>query len=277
MTKVLIPTDFSENAWNAIAYAIQFFAHEPTQFYLLHVSLMPNYNDKNLATNSIVFGRNEVKGVHEELDLLEQKINEIFPRSQHQFQALHEFGLFVDTVKNTIKMKEIDFIVMGTKGASGLKEAVIGSRTREVLTRIKCPLLIIPEKAAYSPPKEIVFPTDFNAYFKSKVLLTLAEITAMNASKVRVLNLSRKEPSLTPTQVKNKNYLDDFLENAIHSFHFDMSTDFEESLQHFIEEYKIDMIAMVAKNLNVLQRIFFEPRVAKISYHIKIPFLVLHE
>jgi hypothetical protein len=51
----------------------------------------------------------------------------------------------------------------------------------------------------------------------------------------------------------------------------------EAAVQEFTESKGIDLIVMVAKNLNILQRVLFRPRVEKLSYHIKIPFLILHE
>ena len=47
MKNILIPTDFSENSWNAIKYALQFFKKKKCNFYLLHVTSITNYNDAN--------------------------------------------------------------------------------------------------------------------------------------------------------------------------------------------------------------------------------------
>ncbi|WP_245726521.1 hypothetical protein [Pricia antarctica] len=62
-----------------------------------------------------------------------------------------------------------------------------------------------------------------------------------------------------------------------HGFHSLTGTKLETAVQAFTESRDIDMIAMVAKNLNFFQRILFRPEVEKISYHTKVPFLVLHE
>ncbi|HBY66509.1 MAG TPA: universal stress protein, partial [Flavobacteriaceae bacterium] len=67
------------------------------------------------------------------------------------------------------------------------------------------------------------------------------------------------------------------LEAVQHKFHSCNSLDLEESIQNFVERKQINMIAMVAKNLNFFQRILFRPTVKKMSYQTKIPFLVLHE
>jgi len=278
MTNVLIPTDFSENAWNAIKYGLQFFEREPANFYLLHVSLSDRQtSSENTVANSIFFDIKHTSGIEDKLMEIKRRIEDSFPNTNHRFYALQEHTFFIEGIKRCIAQKSIDFILMGTKGASGLKEATIGSRTGEVITRVKCPTLVIPEKSEYVPPKKIVFPTDFNSYYKNKILLTLAEIMAINEAELHVLHMSPKERALTPLQRENKGFLEDFLEDKPSNFHFIAEQNIENGLSAFIAEEGIDMIAMVAKNINFFQRLLFKPSVTKISYHTHIPFLVLHE
>lgn len=278
MTNVLIPTDFSQNAWNAIKYGLQFFSAEPANFYLLHVSLLERQGaDDSVTANGITFDLTHAKGIAKSLEVVKKQIEENFPNTNHQFFALHEHSFFIEGIKKVVSQRRIDFILMGTKGASGLKEVTIGSRTGEVITRVKCPTLVIPENAQYQPLKEIVLPTDFNLQFRNKILLTLAEIMAIHQSNLRILHVSKTERELSPSQQENKVFLEDFLEDKPHSFYFVTHPILEDSVQTFVEKHGINMIAMVAKNINFFQRLLFKPAVARISYHINIPFLVLHE
>lgn len=278
MTNVLIPTDFSENAWNAIAYALQFFKEEPSNFYLLHVSIANRQDQSNgTAANGFFFEMKNTVGITDKLTELKIRIKESYPNTNHRFYALQEHTFFVEGIKRTVVDKKIDFIVMGTKGATGLKEVTIGSRTGEVITRVKCPVLVIPENAEYTEINEIVFPTDFNSYFKNKILLTLAEVMAINDARLHVLNVNKNKKRLSIEQRENKGFLEDFMEDKPHQFHFLAESNIEDGLARFEKENKIDMIAMVAKNVNFFHRLLFQPSVAKISYHTHIPFLVLHE
>lgn len=278
MKNILIPTDFSENAWNAICYGLQFFKAEPTNFYLLHVSISERQGSgDDTVANGIFFDRKDTVGTKNKLLEVKKKIEESHSNSNHRFYVLQEHSFFIEGIKRSVTQKRIDFIVMGTKGASGFKEANIGSRTGEVITRVKCPTLIIPEKAQYVEVKEIVFPTDFNNYFKNKILITLDEIMAINESNLRVLHVTRKERELSTLQLENKNFLEDFLEDKPHSLHFITNQNIEDALATFIRDMQINMIAMVAKNINFFQRLLYKPSVTKISYHIDTPFLVLHE
>jgi nucleotide-binding universal stress UspA family protein len=180
-------------------------------------------------------------------------------------------------IRKHVAEKEIDYIVMGTKGASGWSGDVIGTNTGNVITKVKCPILVIPEHASYKPIKEIVFPTDFNIFFKNRVLTTLSEAIQHTTASLSILYISKKVQDLTTLQKKNRTFLDEHLEDKPHNYFFITDENIETAIDTFVKSHQVDMIAMVAKNLNYFQRILFKPTVEKLSYYTTIPFLVLHE
>ena len=279
MKNILIPTDFSENSWNAIEYGLSFFKKTSCTFYFLHVSPYQGVSH-GITKESIrlLFEDPPTLTVKEQFQRLLKKIEQLALNTKHRFYTVHEHIFFIDAIRKQVEEKEIDCILMGTKGASGIKEKTVGSNTGDVITKVKCPVLVIPENARYTKPKEVAFPTDYNIYYKSRVLTTITNILTTNDAALRVLHVSKKEQKLSSLQKKNKDFLDDYLEDEVsHSFHFLTNPNIEEALQCFVESRNIDMITMIAKNLNFFQRILFHPTVEKISYHTTIPFLVLHE
>lgn len=278
MKNILIPTDFSENSWNAIIYALSFFKRIHCNFYFLHVS---PFKETVVGNSFYESGKTTTKNTEgsnaRQMQSLLKKIEKQPLNTKHRFFVTNEYMFFVDAVRKQVEEKSIDFIVMGTKGASGIQEKTIGSNTGDVITKVKCPVLVIPEKASYIKPKEIAFPTDYNMLYKSRVLDTITDILVSNKASLRVLHIAKKEQELTGLQKKNKDFLDDSLGKIKHSFHFLSNPNIEEAVQCFVESRNIEVITMVAKNLNFFQRILFHPVVEKISYHTSIPFLVLHE
>lgn len=279
MKQLLIPTDFSKNSWNAIQYALAYFNNTSCDFYLLHVTLMANYGasefpifptaevmDKTLLTQSKTALKNLVK-----------KIKKVHTNPLHKFHVLNAYNYFVDAVKEHVQEEYIDLIVMGTKGATGLSEIILGSNTGDLITQVKCPVLIVPENAQFTVPDEIAFPTDYNIFYPTAILNNIAEIAKMYKSTIRILHIAKKEEALTPFQLENKAYLHEFFIDKKHSFHRITNKKIEAGVQCFVESRNINMIVMIAKNINLFQRILFRPTVEEISYHIDIPFLVLHE
>ena len=278
MKNVLIPTGFSENSWRAICYGMSFLKDKECKFYLLHVISHHQYiHEDNMCSSGLA-----IKSIAatEHIVLMEALVTRIknqFFNSKHIIETVFETTFFVDGIRKQIEQRDIDLIIMGTKGATGLKELTVGSNTGDVITKVKCPVLVVPEEAIYKTIEEIVFPTDYNIYYKSRIIDTITEVVNFYRATLHVLHVAKKEKELTELQLKNKSYLDDSLEDIKHSFHFLSHENIEQAVQSFVENQEIHLITMVAKNLNFFQRILFRPLVEKITYHTKIPFLILHE
>ncbi|MBD0849222.1 universal stress protein [Maribacter arenosus] len=279
MMHILVPTDFSENAWNALKYGVNLYKDIECTFHLLHINPIPAYSaaGTSVKVSSRMVKENVLGSNKVSFDQLLMRVDKIIPSKKHRFTTISSHNFFVESIKRHVENKKIDLIIMGTKGASGLKEVTMGSNTGDVLTKVKCPLLAVPENTVYKIPKEIAFPTDYHLSYDLKVLDTLINMANMYKSNLRVLHISKKGESLSDVQMENKEFLKDYLQDVDHSFHSLTGSDLETAVQCFTESRDIDMIAMVAKNLNFFQRILFRPKVEQISYHTDIPFLVLHE
>lgn len=279
MKHILIPTDFSENAWNAIKYGIQLFKKTTCTFYLLHVDSAMSYTggDIGMFAPPELVEETLTKRSTEQLQKILKKIEHLPLNIKHRFITKTAHTFFIDSIRKEISDNQIELIIMGTKGASGLKEVSIGSNTGDVITKVKCALLAIPENAEYQKPKEIAFPTDFQTGYDTKVLTGLVEMAIITQASISVMHVAKSGEELSTLQQKNQEFLNGYLKNIDHSFHAITNAEIESSVQNFAESRDIGMIAMAAKNLNFLQRLLFRPLVEKISYHTDIPFLILHE
>lgn len=244
----------------------------------MHVNPMsPTASEAVMYTSQEVLEENILKESKVRLRKTLKKVERLPFNTKHTFSTLAFYDYFTERVKREVKEKKIDLIVMGTKGATGLKAVTVGSNTGNVITKVKCAVLTVPENARYKIPREIAFPTDYNLNYDLKVLNGIKELAIMNKSTIRFLYISQVGEELTRDQIKNKTFLENYFQDVDHTFHKVTGEKLENAVQCFTESRDIDLIAMVAKNLNFLQRILFRPRVEKISYHIQIPFLVLHE
>jgi nucleotide-binding universal stress UspA family protein len=281
MKNILIPTDFSENSWNAVKYALEFFKNTACDFYLLHVTIIYNYASGESPIMPLpaieVIDKTVLKQAKTQLKKLLKKIDDVPPNPKHKFYTLSNYDYFIDAVKSHVSEKNIDLIVMGTKGASGLKKMMIGSNTGDLITRVKCPVLIVPENAAFQEIKEIAFPTDYQLFYPTKILNNILEFIKMHDSALRIVHIAKKDEEVTEFQLENKEFLKNFFAEENHSFHKITNKKIEDGVQCFVESRDIDLIVMIAKSLNLFQRILFRPTVEEISYHTDVPFLVLHE
>lgn len=277
---ILIPTDFSENSHNAMKFAMDYFADIPVNFYILHNSLKsPSLKEEKSKGDGFFKFPNNTLPVQNTSEMLQEEIKTcklLAKNPNHLFYPLHENVLLVEAIRKHIEENEIDYILMGTKGASKTNRNEIGSNTSEVITKVKCPVFVIPENAMFNKIKNIAFLTDYNCIYRNKVISTLAESLQLQHAALRVLHIRSQNAVLTASQTDNKGFLHYFFKEAKHSFHFLENKNIETGIQDFVETWEIDMIAIVAKNLNFIQRLLFKPIIDS-TYQSEIPFLVLHE
>lgn len=279
MKNVLLPTDFSENSLNAIAYALSFFQESTCNFYLLHVIKSADLGiiDSPYLTSTLniedIYTKPAKARLKETLNYITTKFT---TNKKHKFYTVTDHNFLVESIRQQVREKNIHFIVMGTKGASGLKKMILGSNSGDVITKVHCNTLVVPENATFKQLKEIAFPTDYSMLYNINVLHPIVALLEKNVATVRILNINKSDAFLNSDQIKNKELLEDYFSNLSHSFHFSTNKRVEDVVQSFVESQNIDMITMVAKNLNYFQHILFHSKIEKISYHTDVPFLVLH-
>ena len=280
MKNILLPTDFSENSWNAIKYALTFFKDLNCNFYLLHVNRLSNLitADSPYIPTQEIIENVYLKPAKKQLKEVLKRISKEFPDNKnHKFYTIAEYSFLIDSIRRYVEDRKIDFIVMGTKGASGLKERIMGSNTGDVVTKVKCSTIAVPEKAKYTEIKEIAFATDFDLSYGINTLQPILEILLNTKSSLRILHIIKKGEELNSQQKQDRDFLKDIFNGSELNFHSLTNKKVEEAIQCFVESREIDLMVMVAKDLNYFQQILFHSKVEKISYHTNIPFLVLHE
>lgn len=269
MKKILILTDFSDNAWNAISYVTAFYSTSTAVSYIIAHVITPK-NEATLLTR-------ESDYISNQLVATKKKIQETTSLKEHQVTVTSVEANFTEGIKKIAKDYKVDLLVMGSQGASKAINKATGSHTNAIITKVKYPTLIIPESTVFRKPLNTGLLTDYNFIFKPKVLTTLATTLAIHQSNLSVLRVENSKLPLSSFQQTNRTYLKDFFKETSKGFYKVAQSDLEISLQSFVDSMEIDMIAMLAKNLNFFQKLLFNQREVKMNYHLKIPFLILHE
>lgn len=276
MKNILLPTDFSQNASNAIEYAIQLFKDEDCTFHLLNTFTPVAYNVATLADSYSTMMIEEITRQNSESGLLEieKELKKKFKNPKHTFQVLSSFNLLIPEIKAVIKERNIDLIVMGTKGATGAKEVFLGTNTMFTIKKVKCAVIAVPENFTYEDPKEILFPTDFKFSMKNKYLKLLKSICTRHISRLNILNIYFGEP-LDSSQEKTKEQCKDFFKHNAHLFHTAEYVDLTEAVTQFQIKYKANFLVMVNNKHSFFENLFFKQVIKEMVYHTNVPFMVI--
>lgn len=276
MKNILLPTDFSDNSIHAIHHALQMFSKDSCHFYILHSyeAVMENMAQMQVSTTEIGVEEKAKKASQERLDDVLQKVTTASNNPGHTFETISGPDELTKEIKKLVDQKHIDYVVMGTKGATGSKEVLYGSNTVDVFKKSTCPVLVIPKKAAYKAVKDILFTTDYGIDYQAKSLKPLQEIAKEQGSKVHVLHVSFGD-ALSSKQQTNRLKLTGYLENTNHDFHDVRNEDVQPAIVEFQEQHAVDMLVMINNKHSFFENLFFSSRINKIGFHTGIPFLVI--
>ncbi|HEX7016575.1 MAG TPA: universal stress protein [Cyclobacteriaceae bacterium] len=162
MKKILVPCDFSLPSVSAYRVALDIAQMSGGEIHLVNVIELPVLHDTVLMPV---------------LSFEEALLQELRERAEKQFEKLRKkyAGDFEDIILSVlygnisimllqyIEEHDIDLVVMGTKGATGVREALIGSNTEKIVRRSPAPVLAVKKYQPASDIKDIVFPTSLQA------------------------------------------------------------------------------------------------------------------
>lgn len=277
---ILLPTDFSKNAWHAILYALQLYKNEYCNFYVLNVfSATSNVIDSliNMEPGSALYEEsklNSENGLAKVLDTIAFRDDK---NPRHKFITITTFNSPLEAIKNIVEEKDVEMIVMGTRGETNSRKSVYGSTALNVMEKVRnCPVIVVPEQANHNLPKEIVFPTSYKTHFKRRELKYLVNVAKTSNAAIRILHIS-KEKKLDKKQLENKRLLEDIFENVEYSFHTLNHMEIPTAINCFIESRDSDMVAFINKKHVFFGSILTQPLVKDIAYHSIVPILVMHD
>ena len=275
---ILLPTDFSSNARNAMDYAIQMFGKEECIFYILNAfevgasglsSTMAK--NKNTRLHQAVKEESErhVKSLIEEL-----KTNN--ENTLHQFKGLSISDSLLNAVGKTIIDYSISFVFMGSKGSSAVKEVFMGSSTVSVIKHIDfCRLVVVPENYSFRIPEQIAFATNFEHVYSKVELIPLFNLANLWDSEIVIVHVNTGE-KITPHQETCKNLLEERLDGVRIRFkEVPGESKISDAIQLFTSEHTaIGMIAMVNYWHSFFEKLTTENVINRVVFQTKVPFLI---
>lgn len=274
MKTILIPTDFSKHSVNAIEYTASLFEKMNAKLVLVHSFQVPvTYTEVPVAVQT-------AEEIEIETDIeLQRLVNQLRKKgSLKSIKHINREGLLMDTLQNLIKEEEADLIVMGTQGASGLEEILIGSQTAEVVEKVACPVLVIPENTTFKKPQKIMYATDFQ--FKDFVCINkAAEIAKAFEAEIIITHISAYQKN----KEEEEDLMDWFMEIAATnvdypklSFQSTTGENVLEKLNIAVQELGVDILCMSNARRSFFERFYKSSLTKKMTNHTHIPLLAFH-
>lgn len=269
--KILVPTDFSEVAKSALKVAVTIAQKANAELHLLHIVHIPVIDPYTPAETINTIKEEEEKASQQQLAALALEFGQLHP------QIHVKLGFAVDEIVDFSAEHKIDLVVMGTTGASGLEEALLGSNASSVAERIKVPLLSIPDEMKEFGTKDIVYATDLEGD-DLEVLHHLNDLATTMGSNLHLLHVRNND---LPTDAPQPEDLFKAMvtRTGINTmtFHEIKNENTAEGITQYIHQHPCDILAMAHQQRGFFAKLFHSSLTKKMVNHSHIPVLTYYK
>jgi nucleotide-binding universal stress UspA family protein len=274
MKRILFPTDFSEVATNAFVHALEFAKIVQGELILLHTFDLPVFDNQFFPENYLV--------IYESVELSQfEMFKDEIPKlraiaEKHnlgKIKMTHRLmdGGLIYNINKAIKEDKIDYVVMGTEGASGWSAFFSGTNTGAVLSDVEVPLLCIPMEAEFKKIKTIGFTTRFRSKDK-KALKKVVEIAKLSGAQIKCLYVKTDKSDVSKDIIKK--WEKDFEDEPVEFFVI-TSDEVKETILDFILYQEIDVLTMLTYKRSFFEGIFHPSLTKKFANSFDIPVLAI--
>ena len=269
---ILVPTDFSKLSKVAVLYAVQIAKKLKADIILLAVI--------NAASSSRALPK--WKRLEEEMVIMakddaEQLISEIKKGIKGKIEISYRYILgfpVEDMIETFVTDNGVDMIVMGTKGASGLKKVVMGSNAAAVIDNSSVPVIAIPENAEYKTISKIAYASDlFNLHEEIKMVALFARLFDATVQVLHILpadSAKKVDKTMETDLIKISKYQ----KIAYHVLRNDSIVD---ALNTYIIDEQVDMLAMFTHKLDFYEKLFGKSVTRQLTFHAQVPLITFNK
>ncbi len=274
MKKILATTDFSANSWKAITYAYELSAKFGAELVILNAYTLPYSNQTVLLSMNEILRESAEEGLKEVL----QRVHKELPAKNVTVTTKAVHGDLLVSVDLICESEQIDLVVMGTKGATGLKAALLGSNTANVIRNVEKPVIAVPESYQQGTISKVTLCADFADGMEKRINFSgLYAILRAFGADLHMLHVvdpyennrekgDGEQPDLQPY----------FPGVNIHAT-YNYNEDVEDGIKEFVSDNQTDLLVMIRRNYNFIESLFHRSMTRSLAMHAEIPLLVLKE
>lgn len=263
--KIFCPIDFSEASLNALDFAIKFGAS-------IHADLVEISHCFTETTDL----KHQVDDDQSGEDAIEAKLLELERKYAEEYEVKLGSSLFkghpLDVIPPYLKQMKHDFVIVGTKGLTAVRDLTVGSFTEDLIFSLRTPIMVIPQNYKYRALSDLVLAVDDHLFESPKVLRPLVNLKKSCYSTLHIVHV--RKPEEEPIDYLHN--LDEYLEHTDYNFYsIPVHENISDTLDQFCDEHSVDMMCMVHRDRGWMINIFHRSKVKEKLFHLKTPLLVL--
>lgn len=266
MNTILIPTDFSSAAINAMNYALDLAAKEESKVILLHV--IPEQTLKKNTEESIAAANEELISLH----------SQIAESKKIGCERVLLKGEVEKEILRVAEERKPDLVVIGMRGEGEGLSRVIGRTARKIIENAKCPVMAIPEKASFKEINNITYATDYHQS-DMEALNKLTEMAGPFNANIKLLHIANNDQASD----SGADLLEKFRKKVVKttgyknfSCRFLPGRNIQKELEEYARHDSTDLLVMSTHHRSIIDRIFGKSITKQVTFHTSVPLLVFH-
>ncbi|WP_126245808.1 universal stress protein [Chitinophaga rhizosphaerae] len=275
MKTIIVPTDFSETAYNAARYAIGLAGQTgATRIVLYHAyelivpipdlpTAVPIVNMDDLRASSMEGLRN-----------MQAQLKPMVP-AHITLDIRADNHLLAANIDQVCREELADVVVMGITGGSQLEEILVGSNTVDVVKTSAYPVIVVPTESPFKPVKKVVFACDLRKVAKTTRREPLLRFLDIFKPELHVVNIQKEgREHIRPEENQE---LDNMLHDYNPQYHFIDRPNVPEAVTDFAQGLQADLLLIIPKKHGLFDSIFKRSNTSRIAFQTHVPLLSIHE
>ncbi|RYY62570.1 MAG: universal stress protein [Chitinophagaceae bacterium] len=271
MKKIIIATDFSPAAENAMRYAADMALHVKADLVLFHVCQMPpNYAEAPVT--SLVSLEDDA------WESLENRRMQLSDRmaGDGNIECFVKSGNFLRELRNLCELHSPHLVVVGSRGTSTLERFFFGDHSGKAVEKIEWPVLAIPLGHTYQDVKKICLACDMENVRETVPVDSIRELVNQFDGKLHILNTGRFG-EYHPDLVVEAGILESMFKKENPVFHFTAGDNTDRGILDFVSKNAIDLLLVIPKSRGVFKRILTHHHTRFLVLHCPVPVLGFHK
>lgn len=274
MLNILVPTDFSKLSKFALKYAIKIANRLDGTITVLHIITTTRALRFSMLEKMRLSGQNFPEAAGLELEKMIRTLSEQYKSARPiNFQVVRG-AYFPSTLLREARRLRSGLVVMGTRGATGITRAVLGSNTNSVIEVSHVPVLAVPEKAEFKGFRNVVYASDLRNLHEE--LETLIPYVERFDSTIHLIHIVPPGTPVDIIEIKIEQVLRKFPYKNIITLVL-VDNDIDSALDHYVEVSKADVLAMFTHELSFFEKVFDRSTTRKMAFHSRIPLLAFRQ
>jgi len=275
MKTIIVPTDFSPVATNAMNFAADMALGINASLLLLHVYQVPvSMTDVPVV---LVSAEELKKSSEEKLEELKTSLSHVTSGKVKIYTEAH-MGDIVDQLEDLCKQIQPFAVIMGTKGASGIERILFGSTTLTTIRHLTWPVIVVPPGKEYGNGiRKVGFACDFRQVVETTPVEFIKQMVKEFNAELHILNVDYENKQFKPETPEQSLLLHTLFEDVNPSYHFINHVDIEDGINEFAETNNLDLLITIPKKHKLLESLFKPSSTKQLVTQSHVPVMCVHE